>query len=181
MILVYFAEGFEELEALAPVDVLRRGGFKVLTVGVGTKKIKGAHGVEIICDMVDTEVADYQPQAVILPGGMPGTLNLKSSKEVCDMVKSTYNRGDIVAAICAAPSVLGALGILNQKKATCFPGFEHELIGAHLSDEHVCVDQNVVTAKGAGVALEFAFVLLDILFGDSTAGKKMGDSMQCVR
>ncbi len=181
MVLVYFANGFEELEALAPVDVLRRGGFEVITVGVGLKHITGAHGVEIICDAVDSEVADMLPEAVILPGGMPGTLNLKNSSKVTDMVTKTYDRGAIVAAICAAPSVLGALSILKGRTATCFPGFEGELDGAILSDAPVCVDGNVVTAKGAGVALEFAFTLLDLLTGKTDAGKKMGDSMQCVR
>lgn len=181
MVLVFLADGFEEIEALTPVDVLRRAGVEVLTVGVGGKEIRGAHNIMVKCDIADSELSGSLPECVILPGGMPGTLNLAGSKTVTDTVMKVYNNNGLVAAICAAPSVLGKLGILKGKNAICYPGFEDELTDAVLSRNSVCCDGNVITAKGPGVSLPFAFEILDYLSGDGKLSEEIGESMQCAR
>lgn len=181
MVVVFLADGFEEIEALTPVDVLRRGGVEVKTVGIGSSEVCGSHGILVKCDMRDNELDKSKVDAVILPGGMPGTLNLKNSKTVTSLIKHIYDNGGLVAAICAAPSVLGSLGILNGRVATCYPGFEDELKGAEIKQNGVCIDGNVITAKGPGVSLDFSFAVLNFLKGDSTASKEIRESMQCVR
>ena len=179
MIYLFLAEGFEEIEALAPLDILRRAGKQVRTVGVTGKTVTGSHGIPVECDMVVQDVdPDETPEAVILPGGMPGTKHLDNSLFVAAFSKAVFKNGGLVCAICAAPSVLGHNGILAGKKATCFPGFESELKGAVLSEQSVCRDGNVITAKGAGVALDFGFAIVSALCGDDTA-KKLAASMQC--
>lgn len=177
MIYLFLAEGFEEIEALAPLDILRRAGRCVQTVGVTGTVVTGAHGIPVVCDTAADSLTE-QPEAVILPGGMPGTLNLEKSAAVCESVRETYARGGLVCAICAAPSVLGHMGLLQGKKATCYPGFEKELKGAELSADSVCRDGNLITAKGAGVALDFGFCIAEALCG-ADASKKIHDAMQC--
>lgn len=179
MIYLFLADGFEEVEALAPLDILRRAGKEVKTVGVGGDTICGSHGIPVICDTTEDKIslAD-KPEAVILPGGMPGTLNLEKSKTVCAFARDAFADGRLVCAICAAPSVFGHLGLLRGKKATCFPGFEAELDGADVCADSVCQDGNVITAKGAGVALDFGFAITSALCGADTA-KKLSASMQC--
>ena len=118
------------------------------------------------------------PEAVILPGGMPGTKHLDNSLFVCAFTKAVYKNGGLVCAICAAPSVLGHIGILAGKKATCFPGFESELTGATVSADSVCRDGNVITARGAGVALDFGFAITSALCGEDTA-RQLASTMQC--
>ena len=164
MVYVFLANGFEECEALVPVDILRRGGIKVSTVGVGGSEITGAHGKS---DM----------QAVILPGGMPGTLNLEKSAAVQNALDYAAERGLIIGAICAAPSVLGHKGLLKGKKATCFPGFEKDLIGAEFKEVPAQRDGNIVTACGAGAAFDFGFLLLETLSGDKAAAEELKKTM----
>lgn len=155
MIYVFLADGFEEVEAIAPIDVLRRCGLEVCTVGVTGTIVRGSHNIPVQCD-VAVESADFSDaEAIVLPGGMPGTLHLKENPLVTACVQAAYDGGKIVAAICAAPSVLGEMGLLNGKEAICFPGFEDKLTGARLSASPVCQDGTVITAKGAGAALEF--------------------------
>lgn len=179
MIYLFLADGFEEIEALAPLDILRRAGKDVCTVGVTGKTVTGSHGIPVVCDASVEDVdPDETPEAVILPGGMPGTKHLDESMFVCAFTKAVYKNGGMVCAICAAPSVLGHIGILSGKNATCFPGFESELTGAILSEESVCRDGNVITARGAGVALDFGFAIVSALCGDETA-KKLASAMQC--
>lgn len=177
MIYLFLADGFEEVEALAPLDILRRAGKEVITVGVTGKTVMGAHNIPVVAD-VTVDGISGNPEAVILPGGMPGTTNLEACEAVKNAVQSAYDRGDLVCAICAAPSVLGHMGLLEGKKATCFPGFENDLYGAHVSGDSVCKDGNVITAKGAGVALEFGFAITEALCGSAMA-KKLHDTMQC--
>lgn len=181
MVFVFLADGFEEIEALTPVDVLRRAGLEVLTVGVGGKEISGSHGIVVKCDVTEKDVERDLPDGVILPGGMPGTRNLGNSEIVKNIVNKVMNSGGLVAAICAAPSVLGCLGLLEGKTATCYPGFEDELKGASIGTESVCVDGNIITAKGPGVSLDFAFSVLEYLSGNKSVSYEIGDSMQCVR
>lgn len=179
MIYLFLADGFEEIEALAPLDILRRAGKQVQTVGVTGKTATGSHGIPVVCDLtVDQVDPDDMPEAVILPGGMPGTKHLDNSLFVCAFTKAVYKNGGLVCAICAAPSVLGHIGILAGKKATCFPGFESELTGATVSADSVCRDGNVITARGAGVALDFGFAITSALCGEDTA-RQLASTMQC--
>lgn len=182
MVYVFIAEGFEELEALTPVDVLRRAGVAVTTVGVGSEYVTGAHQISVKCDMSDKDFSyDSDLDAVILPGGMPGTTNLSESQIVRNAVVNAFNDGKLVAAICAAPSVLGRCGVLEGKKATCYPGFENKLKGAEFISLPTVCDGNVITAWGAGAAFDFSLDILEYLTGDSDAGRKMEEAMKCVR
>ncbi|MBQ7542028.1 MAG: DJ-1/PfpI family protein [Clostridia bacterium] len=178
MIYLFLANGFEEVEALAPLDILRRAGQEIVTVGVSGRTITGSHGIPVVCDRTAEEIAGRLPDVVILPGGMPGTKNLGASSIVCNTVRSVFERGGLVCAICAAPSVLGSLGVLQDRKATCFPGFEQALLGADVSADSVVRDDNVITAKGAGVALEFGFAITAALCGEQKA-TSLRESMQC--
>ena len=178
MIYLFLANGFEEVEALSPLDIPRRAGQEVRTVGVGSRTIVGSHGIPVISDTQISELPDTLPDAVILPGGMPGTKYLDESSEVKAIVQGVYDRGGLVCAICAAPSVLGHMGLLRGRKATCFPGFEAELNGAELSDAYVVRDGNVITARGAGVALDFGYAITEAICGKETASRLRG-SMQC--
>ena len=169
MIYLFLAEGFEEIEALCPLDLLRRAGLSVTTVGVGGKQITGAHGITVQADIPDTLYADPNPHMVILPGGMPGTLNLAESKVVQNAIETAHKKGAYLAAICAAPSILGDKGLLEGKEAICFPGFEEHLTGATLSRSRVVRDGSVITAAGMGVALEFGLALVAALCGEEKA------------
>ena len=163
MIAVLLADGFEEIEALTPVDMLRRAGLEVLTVGITSKIAVGSHGISVICDKLPAEVDLDMISTVILPGGMPGSLNLDASPFTDKILESVNARGGRIAAICAAPLVLGRRGLLAGKRATCYPGFESELAGATVTDESVVTDDNITTAKGMGVALEFSKELISLL------------------
>lgn len=178
MVYIFLATGFEEIEALAPVDVLRRGGIQVQTVGVAGKTVRGAHGIEVICDITAQEAVKDSLTAVVLPGGMPGTTNLEADKTVSDFVDYAVGNGLITAAVCAAPSVLGHKGILRGKKAVCFPGFEKDLYGAEVIDRPCVRDGNIITGKSAGTAFDFAFELLAALSDKKTADDA-GRSMYC--
>ncbi|MBE6750752.1 MAG: DJ-1/PfpI family protein [Ruminococcaceae bacterium] len=163
MVYIFLAEGFEECEALVPLDILRRADIKVKTVGIGAKVIEGSHKIKIECDLIDTEATTENLEAVILPGGMPGTINLEKSETVQNFIDFADKEKLLLAAICAAPSILGHKNLLVGKKATCFCGFEKELLGAVVSQEKVEVCENIVTAYGAGAAFEFGFAILEKL------------------
>lgn len=178
MVYVFLADGFEEMEALAPVDILCRAGLTVKTVGVGGTTVTGSHGIPVVTDVADTEVTFEDLQAVILPGGLPGTTNLEKSPMVQAALDYATQNGRLIAAICAAPSVLGHKGLLNGRRATCFPGFETELTGAAYTGEAVTVDGSIVTARGAGVAVEFGLQLVSELCSPEQAEELRG-TMQC--
>ena len=169
MIAVLLADGFEEIEALTPVDMLRRAGLEVLTVGISSKIAVGAHGISVICDKLPEEIDLEKISTVILPGGMPGSLNLDASPFTDAVLESVSTRGGRIAAICAAPLVLGRRGLLRGKRATCYPGFESELAGATVTDESVVTDGNITTARGMGVALEFSKELISLLVAKEKA------------
>ena len=166
MIYMFLANGFEEVEALCPLDLLRRAGLSVTTVGVGGDMIVGAHGIAVQADIPDTMYRDSKPEMVILPGGTPGTNHLDQSRTVESALRAASSNGAYLAAICAAPMVLGKRGYLEGKRATCFPGFEEFLAGAAATGESVVTDGRVITAKGMGVALEFGLALVAALCGD---------------
>ncbi len=174
MVYVFLAEGFEECEALAPVDILRRGGVEVRTVGVGTKTVVGSHGIPVTCDITEDEVVTDGLQAVILPGGMPGTLGLKASETVRSFLTIAHEQELLIGAICAAPSVLGSMGFLKGKRAVCYPGFENELLGAEVVNESVVRDGQIITAVGAGAAFAFSLALLAALKDEKQAEKIRG-------
>jgi 4-methyl-5(b-hydroxyethyl)-thiazole monophosphate biosynthesis len=166
MIYVFLANGFEEIEALAPVDFLKRAGVEVKTVGVSGKYANGAHGIKVEVDIpLDDIVLDEKLRGIILPGGMPGADNLDKCEAVQKAIDFCVENDKVVSAICAAPFILGKKGILKDKKATCFPGFEEYLEGAELLENGVVTDGNIITAKGAGVAWEFGAAVAEALVG----------------
>ena len=170
MIYMFLADGFEEVEALCPLDILRRAGLEVTTVGIGNDVIQGAHGIIVHADTVDLMYRDPSPEMIILPGGMPGSDNLDKSRIVDSAVRTGAKKGAYLCAICAAPLVLGKRGILEGKRAVCFPGFEEYLVGATISESDTVVrDGNVITAKGMGVADRFGLALVSALYGEECA------------
>ena len=174
MVYVFLADGFEETEALAPVDILRRCGVEVKTVGIGGGQITGSHKITVIPDLTDAQITTDGLEGVVLPGGMPGTLNLEKSPIVKACVEYCRDNDLPICAICAAPSILGHMGILRGKRATCFPGFEHELAGAHLSARRVVTDGKIITGIGMGAALEFGLALVEVFCGKEAADKLGG-------
>lgn len=169
MIDLFLANGFEEVEALAPLDLLRRAGLAVTTVGIGGTEITGAHGITVKADIPDSQYNDPNPQLIFLPGGMPGTLHLANSDTVKRAIETAHRQQAWIAAICAAPSILGDMGLLAGKEATCYPGFEEHLRGAVLSEKRVVRDGTIITAAGMGVANELGFLLVELLCGAEKA------------
>jgi len=167
---VFFAEGFEEIEAITVVDVLRRAGLAITMVSMtGSLEVRGAHQIPVITDDLFEYVDHQGADILILPGGGPGTKNLAASHKLGDLLKKYNAEGKWVAAICAAPSILGALGILKGKTATSYPGYEPQLEGATISHAPVVQDGNIITSRGAGTALEFALKLVEISVGKEKA------------
>lgn len=167
MIYVLLADGFEEIEALAPVDLLRRAGLTVVTVSAQEgSAVTGAHGISVTADANISDIEGCEAaELLLLPGGMPGTTNLNASKEVHRLIDSAVENRKRIAAICAAPMILGEKGLLAGKNATCYPGFEEYLKGAASVGGRVVTDGLITTAKGAGVAVEFAVELISLLCG----------------
>ncbi len=179
MVYLFLADGFEEIEALTPVDLLRRAGIEVTTVGVGSNAVTGAHGITVSADMsyIDaTARIGEDMEMVILPGGMPGTKNLDASAAVSAFLAVCRVQDIPVAAICAAPMILGKRGMLKGKRAVCYPGFEEYLDGAEIQDTGVVRDGNIITARAMGSASEFAIEIIKLLRGDDVA-KKVSDSV----
>ena len=171
---VFLAEGFEEIEALTGVDLLRRAGVPVETVGVGGRVITGSHGISVSADMTDEEAearlaAGEVPGMAVLPGGMPGAVHLDESPAVDACLRAVEQAGGWLAAICAAPFVLGKRGYLEGCRATCYPGFENELTGAILTDAGVVVQERRITGRAMGSATEFALALVRAAAGEASA------------
>ena len=180
MIYIFLATGFEETEMIVPLDMCRRAGLEVKTVSVNDEmSVTGSHGITIKADLrvTDSEYKPEKAEMIILPGGMPGTKNLEKSKEVLTALKTAFENGKYLSAICAAPSVLGKCGYLRGKKATCYPGFEDYLEGARATGEKCVVDGKVITAKGAGAALDFAYAIIGELCGKERAEKIKNEIM----
>lgn len=171
MVYLFLAEGFEEVEAITPIDYLRRAGIDVTTVGIGGTQITGAHGITVNTDICECALNENSESAdmIILPGGMPGTLNLAASEKVNAFIDAADAKGAYIAAICAAPYVLGEKGLLRGKMATCYPGFEEKLAGASVFDVGVICDSNIITARAAGSAVDFAAQLITALKGEEAA------------
>lgn len=182
MIVLFLAPGFEEVEALAPLDLLRRAGLEVVTVAINapgvwedTVAVTGTHGITVLADVTEAAFAerlgdDFSPEAVILPGGMPGASNLDASATVEKTLELAAAKGAYLCAICAAPLVLGKRGYLSGKRATCYPGFEMLLEGATCGGK-VIRDENIITAAGMGVAQEFGLEIISALVSSEKAGE----------
>lgn len=174
----FLANGFEEVEALAPVDILRRGGVEVTTVSItGDRVATGAHGIPVVADATFEDIADFSDaDALLLPGGLPGATNLNDHEGVRAALLAQDRSGKCVAAICAAPMVLGSIGILQGKTATCYPGFDKYLTGATYTGEMVTVDGNIVTGKGPGASFAFGYAILS-RFVDGETVKELQQGM----
>jgi 4-methyl-5(b-hydroxyethyl)-thiazole monophosphate biosynthesis len=169
-ITVHLAEGFEEIEAVTIIDVLRRAGLDVVTVSVtGNRMVKGSHNIEMKADVLFDEVDYTKGDMIILPGGMPGAKNLSDHKGLKAQVIEYQKNGKYLAAICAAPIVFGNLGILNGKMAVCYPGYEEYLLGAEVHSVPYVVDGNIITGRGVGAALQFSLEIVRILKGEEKA------------
>ena len=169
-VLIILAEGFEEIEAVTIIDVLRRAELDVVAAGVGGKSITGSHGIRMEADVV-FEQYDELPDCIVLPGGLPGSQNLADSKKVAELVKKMNEKKKLVTAICAAPALaLAPTGVLDGKKATCYPGFEKKFPSqVQFSDARVVCDGNVITSRGPGSSLEFSLELVRQLAGEEKA------------
>lgn len=178
MLYMFFAQGFEEVEAIAALDIIRRAKIDIKSVGVGDKIITGSHGIPIICDCVADDICIDGIGGVILPGGMPGTNNLYDCDKVHEAIDFCASNGKLICAICAAPLILGRKGLLEGKEAVCFPGFEDELKGAVISNKFVCADGNVITAKGMGSAVNFGLAVVAYFKGQAFADE-LKASLQC--
>lgn len=164
MIYVFLANGFEETEAIAPIDIMRRCRLEVLTVGVGGKLITSSHGIPVTCDITADEIKlDDNLQLILLPGGLKGTQNLDASAEVADAIDFCVKNDRYIAAICAAPTILGKRGLLEGKKAICYQGMEADLKGAVVTHEPAVCDGKFITSRGAGASIAFGLKIAEVL------------------
>lgn len=173
-VLVVLADGFEEIEAISPIDVLRRAGASVTVASLEDRKasVRGTHDVWFSCDACLSDVAKERFDAIVFPGGMPGAKNLRESDLVKKLILETYARGDLVCAICASPAfVLAPTGILDGKKVTCYPGCEAVAPNVSFGKYRAVKDGNVITSAGPGTALEFGLLIAESLYGKEVSDK----------
>lgn len=169
-VFIFLAEGFEEIEAIAPIDILRRAKIPVTTVSISTQKeVAGAHGITIVADKLFDQTDFSSPLSLVLPGGLDGMLNLKNHKGLVTLLQKQHQADGDIAAICASPTILGELGILKGKSAICYPGFETHLQGATITEQLVVKDQHILTGKGPGAAIPFALKIVETLKGKIVA------------
>ena len=174
---IFMADGCEEIEGLTVVDIVRRAGIDITTISISDKKeVAGAHGITFLADAKKGEVDFSTLDGIVLPGGMPGTTNLGADETVDKVIREFAAGGKLVAAICAAPSVLGQAGLLNGKHATSYPGFEPKLTGAVTSENPVVQDGNVITSRGMGTAIAFALEIVSY-FTDKKTADKLAESI----
>ena len=168
----FLAEGLEEVECLAAVDVMRRAGLEVLLVSISdTLEVTGSHHITIKADALMKDIDFDEADVLFLPGGMPGTLHLKNCQPLCQALLQFHKEEKRIAAICAAPSVLGELGILKGRQATCYPGFEEVLAGAFYTSQGVITDGHITTARGLGYALDLGLEITALLLGEEKAAE----------
>jgi len=167
---IILAQGFEEAEAVISIDLLRRAGIQVTIAGLASAEVSGSRGITIKADTILSNIPESF-DALILPGGQPGTTNLSRSGEVLDIVRESAARSRLIAAICAAPSVLGKAGILKGVQACCYPGFEDALTDAKLSNDPVVCDGNIITSRGLGTAIQFGLAIVRYMVDNATAEK----------
>ena len=172
MIYIFLADGFEEVEAITPRDILKRAAVPVQTVGLNqTNTVSSASGLKIQPDTQIESINFDNLEGIILPGGMPGTTNLERNKKVIEIINYCNENNLLIGAICAAPSIIGKLGLLKNKTACCYPGFEKYLIGAKISENSISKDKNIITSKGPGTAFDFGFAVLEYLKGKEISQK----------
>ena len=170
MIYVFLATGFEDIEAIAPVDIIRRAGLEVQTVSItGERTVVSAHGIGIVADALLEDVDFSKAEMLVLPGGLPGSTNLDACQPLTDAIKQHYEAGGAIAAICAAPLVFGHLGLLQGCKATCYPGVSTELWGADYSTALVEAEGRIITGKGPAAAFEFGYTIVDFFLGEGAS------------
>lgn len=169
MVYMFLADGFEEVEALAPLDILRRAGVSISTVGVTGEYVKGAHDIIVKADILLSDMDKEKIDALILPGGLGGTNNMDASKEVKEIVQYAADNNKLICAICAAPSILGKMGLLQGKEATCYPGFENTFTGGKYIKQSVVKCDNFITSDGMGSAYKFGFEITTALCGREVA------------
>lgn len=170
-IAVLFHDGFEEIEALSVVDVLTRAGLECTMVGMNKLEVESCHKIKIIMNQIYDETIDSY-DAVVIPGGLPGATNLRDDHRVIKIVQKFAAENKIIGAICAGPIVLEKAGVINEKKVTCYPGFDTQLVSANYQEALVIKDGNIITGKGPAAALAFAYELLDTLGIDSSEIKE---------
>lgn len=169
---IFMADGCEEIEGLAVVDIMRRVGIEITMISISDKKeVTSSHKVTFLADVLKNEVSYDELDGIILPGGMPGTLNLGADDTVIKTIRDFASAGKLVAAICAAPSVLGREGLLQGKKATCHPGFEEKLLGAECLTNPVVRDGNIITSRGMGTAIPFALEIVRYFLDEEAVEK----------
>lgn len=172
MVYLFLAEGFEEIEAITPIDILRRAGIEIKAVTInGNREVKGRSGIGVIADITIDEVQTDKMEMVILPGGMPGTKNLDQDEQVQNIIQYAVDNDRWIAAICAAPTILGKAGYLKEKDAVCYPGCEEDLKGAVIGDKPVVRCGKIITSKGAGTAIDFSLELVSALRSEALAAK----------
>lgn len=175
---LFLADGFEEIEALTVVDLMRRAKIDITMVSVnGRKQVTGSHQISVIADEIFEEVDFNDADLLVLPGGMPGTTHLMKHEGLDRLLTDAHRKGRALAAICAAPSVLGNKGLLDGKKATCYPGFEENLFGATIQNSAVVTDGNVTTSRGMGTSVDFALSLIRDIKGEEEA-ERIASSIQ---
>lgn len=172
MVYVLLGTGFEEMEAIAPVDILRRGGVEVLTVGVNGKTVSGGHGIPVQADITVEEMDLLNMDMIVVPGGLGGVASIRACKAAMDAIAFAYENGKYTAAICAGPTVLADLGIVNGKNATCYPGCEGGMGSAVMAENAAAViDGKVITGTSAGCAIPFGLSLIEVLKGKEEAAR----------
>ncbi|MBE7012036.1 MAG: DJ-1/PfpI family protein [Ruminococcaceae bacterium] len=176
MVYIMLADGFEEVEALACCDILRRAEIKTYLASIDGEYVTGSHKITVKSDMAAKDIDFSQVEGLVLPGGMPGTLNLQKSEVVTELIRHCVENNKLIGAICAAPMILGDMGVLEGKKATCFPGFEENLTGAEVVNDFVVSDGNIITGKGAGASIMFGAAIAD--YFKEGAGKKLLKQVQ---
>lgn len=179
MVYCFLAEGFEETEAVVPVDILKRAGVSVKFVSVSKETVTSSHGLKVTADLLIDDISSFNDiEAIILPGGMPGTLNLQLSKKLRSIIEYCDENKIYICAICAAPLIIGEMGLLEGRNVTCYPGYEKKLHGAVVHKDKVVADGHFITARGAGVAIYFGLTIAEKLVSRDTADD-IYSSMQC--
>lgn len=167
---IFLANGFEEIEGLTVVDLLRRAHIDIQTVSIEESiHVTGSHNITVKADCLYKDAKLDEADMLVLPGGMPGTINLLHCTQLVQKIKEFHKNNKLLAAVCAAPSVLGACGVLTGKKACCYPGYEEKLLGASIQHDPVVQDANVITGRAMGVANDFALKLIEVLADKETA------------
>jgi len=164
-ILIPLANGFEEIEAITCIDILRRAEIKVITASISNSFVTGSHDIIIKTDTHINNIKTSEINGIILPGGMPGAINLSNNHKIIEILKVLVKEGKLIAAICAAPIVLEKAGVLSKIKATSYPGFEKEMLSCKYKEDRIVLDNNIITARGPGVTLDFAMEIVNYLKG----------------